>query len=260
MCRAMNRDAGSNIRDVLWHSGQFGKSNGNINNLRVMEIMPYNIEFTEFTTDITRIGHVGNKSNKGQIVARAHCPFCQSISVFRQIGDGNKTRVAGQMVAMHCEACGGIVSCNIDKSKIYPTPSVRGVEEELPSQINKYYEEGLRCLSANAPNGAATVFRKVIDATCLHYGVSEIENSDSFYNMIEKLAKEGVITESLRKTLLGVKDGGRDGAHVNNQDPTMEQAHNMKRMIDSVLTATVVADKKLGEFREDHPNQFADDS
>jgi hypothetical protein len=232
----------------------------NINNKQITTVMAPNIEFTRPAVDITRSSHVGHDNYRGEIVARTRCPFCQAVSAFRQIGNGNKSGTGVQMVAMHCEACGGIVSCNIDEPTIHPTPSVRGIEEELPSQINKYYEEGLRCLNANAPNGAATVFRKVIDAICIHYGVSEVEDSDSFYDMIGKLAEEGVITESLRQTLLGIKDGGRDGAHINDQDPSMEQAHNMKQMIDSVLTATVVADGKLGKFREDHPNQFADDS
>lgn len=222
--------------------------------------MSHEVRFTEKAFDIDNMSNVGNKSNNGAIVARSRCPFCDVESAFRQIGTGNKSGSVGQMVALHCDACGGIVSCNIDESKIYPEPSVRGIEGDLPDDISDYYQEGLRCLNADAPNGAATVFRKVIDATCIYYGVSGIEDNDSFYDMIEKLAEENIITESLRQTLLGVKDGGRDGAHINDQDPSMEQAYNLKQMIDSVLTASVIADERLKEFREDHPNQFTDDS
>lgn len=72
--------------------------------------------------------------------------------------------------------------------------------------------------------------------------------------MIQSLAEEDLITETLRQTLLGIKDAGNDGAHINGNDPSMEQIRNMKDMIDSVLTATVLADQKVAALREEHPN------
>lgn len=109
-------------------------------------------------------------------------------------------------------------------------------------------------MSANAPNGAAALFRKVIEAVSFEYGISGIEADDSIYDMIEGLADEGHITEDLRQSLLVVKDGGNDGAHLNDNDPDMESIRMLKGTVDSVLTATVVARHRAEVAREQHPN------
>lgn len=218
--------------------------------------MESEIVFRYDTGGIENRLHVGGRDRKDDIILRTKCPFCNVRAGFRQIDKGKESDEMGDMVALHCDSCMSIVSCNISNKTIYPQPSVSGLDNELPSNIKEYYDEALRCIEANAPNGAATVFRKVIDAVCIYYDVTNIDDDDSFYDMIEKLAEEGYITESLRQSLLGVKDGGRDGAHINDRDPTIEEAINMKQMIDSVLTATVVADQKLKQFRADHPNPY----
>jgi hypothetical protein len=211
------------------------------------------IRFTTSAVNIESTGNVGYKKLIGRTVANGRCPFCNYKSSFDQHSVGSHSGVEGQMVALKCNHCKSIISVNIDNNKIYPTPKVDGIND-LPEGINKYYQEGIRCLGANAPNGAATVFRKVIHAVCLYYNVSDVDSNDSFYGMIQTLADNDVITESLRQTLLGVKDAGNDGAHINENDPSIEQAKNMKEMIDAVLTATVVADEKVSDLREEHPN------
>ncbi|EMA41591.1 DUF4145 domain-containing protein [Halococcus hamelinensis] len=130
----------------------------------------------------------------------------------------------------------------------------------MPDFVNRYYQEALRCISAEAPSGAATLFRKTIHAIAIHYDIAEVDDNMSIYKMLQKLKDEGEINEKLRKSLNGVKDLGNDGAHINENEPDMEQAVRLKGMIDSVLSATVIADQQLEATREDHPNEYTDDS
>jgi nitrogen regulatory protein PII-like uncharacterized protein len=211
------------------------------------------IQFKYKSDNIHNADNVGYRDLSGKTVAISKCPFCEHKSAFNQIGIGSESLVEGHMVALLCNNCESIISCNIDENNIYPTPEPDSLDN-LPEPIEDYYNEGIRCLGANAPNGAATVFRKVIHAVCMYYDMSDVESNESFYDMIQILADEGVITETLRQSLLGVKDAGNDGAHINENDPSMEQARNMKDMIDAVLTATVVADQKVESLREEHPN------
>ena len=215
--------------------------------------MDKEIRFTYNTVSPGRSENVGNKNLIGETVANAKCPFCNHRSTFKQISVTTKSPMEGSMVGLSCNHCDGIISASIDQNTIYPSPNLEALDG-LPDKIDEYYNEGIRCLDANAPNGAATVFRKVIHAVCVYYDLSEPDDNDSFYDMIQTLADENIITESLRQSLLGVKDAGNDGAHINDNDPNIDQARNMKEMIDAVLTATVIADKKVDQLREEHPN------
>lgn len=218
-----------------------------------IELMNSEIRYTIRSDGIRNNNHVGGGKKNGSIVARGKCPFCEIEVAFRQIGKGLNTSNSGEMVALHCDNCKGIVSCQIQENKIFPSAPVSGLDN-LPDGIDSYYQEALRCISANAPNGAATVLRKVIHSVCLYYGVAEVDSNSTIYDMIQTLAEEDHITETLRQSLLGIKDAGNDGAHINENDPTLEQARNMKEIIDAVLTATVIADQKVETLREDHPN------
>jgi len=211
------------------------------------------IKFAYLTDSVELTDNIGYADLHGETVAKAKCPFCDAFSSFRQIGSSTETDHEYDMVALACNHCSSIISVNIDKSEFYPTPKEEKIGD-LPTGIEEYYEESLRCIGANAPNGAATVFRKVIHAVCEYYELTEVDSNGSFYDMIQRLAEEDIITETLRQSLLGVKDAGNDGAHLNENDPSLEQARNMKEMIDAVLTATVIADKKVDALREEHPN------
>lgn len=212
------------------------------------------LEFLKGTSDPgSRGSQIGFESNNGAVVARGDCPFCGAKSSFRQINTVMESELVGPMVPVSCDGCKSIITIETESELLHPSPQEQGLDD-LPNEIDQYYQEGLRCLSANAPNGAATVFRKVIHAVCLHYDVADVDDNSSVYSMITSLSEEGVITENLRKSLLGVKDAGNDGAHINDNDPSMEQARNLKDIIDAVLTATVQVDQRVSHLREDHPN------
>lgn len=212
-----------------------------------------NIEFRVRTRGLEHSDSAGNRNLNGELIASGKCPFCDVISGFRQKGSGSESSVHGDMVATVCDNCGSIVSLDISNRKVFPSPTVGGIED-LPNPIKDYYEEGLRCMGSNAPNGAAALFRKVIEAVCFEYEVSDIDENNTIYSMIESLAEEGHITEDLRESLLVVKDGGNDGVHLNENDPDDESIQHIKGTIDSVLTATVVARQRAEKAREEHPN------
>lgn len=215
--------------------------------------MTETIVFKYSTGKMDNNGQIGSSNLSGVTVAKAKCPYCNSASSFSQVGKGSRSVLDTRFVALECDHCQSIISAEIDNDEIHPTPEADKIEG-VPPEIDEYYSEGIRCIGANAPNGAATVFRKVIHAVCEYYDLTDVESDESFYSMINSLSEEGAITETLRESLLGVKDAGNDGAHLNANDPGIEQAREMKEIVDAVLTATVVADQKVSALREDHPN------
>lgn len=195
--------------------------------------------------------HIGSEYLQGSVVLRGTCSFCNDKATFRQVGVHETSRI-GPTIAVRCEGCNSVLGYSASEQKLYPAPQVPGIQG-LPDMIKTYYEEGLCCIAANSPNGAVTLFRKTIHALGIHYGIAKANDERDLYAIINEIAKQGHINEKLRKALLGVKDIGNDGAHINENEPTIEQAIALKRLIDAVLNSTVKADQDLEFVREKHP-------
>lgn len=215
--------------------------------------MTSKFEFTESINSRNTTQFVGSSKCNDDLVARGKCPYCHDVVAFRQKSNRVKSEVNGYMVPLRCDGCSSLVITSIKDKNIIPAPSEEGLDD-LPEDIDRYYSEGLRCIEANSPNGAAAVFRKTIESICTTYGVTDTDQNDDIYDMINKLAENGHITETHRKSLLALKDAGNDGAHLNDNDPTLEQVRNLREIIESVLTATIIAEQHLDTVRESHPN------
>lgn len=221
-----------------------------------------NVEITATTANLsTSSTTFGGESYTDKLVARGTCSYCQKEVGLRQVGSYESSEQLGYMVAVRCDNCHSIMAISLleGESTLHPAPDIQGLSD-IPKGIENYYQEALDCLSARAPNGAVTLFRKTIHAIAIHYGIADIDESMGIYEMVNELHDSGEINEKLRKSLLAVKDLGNDGAHINENEPDMEQAFAIKELIDAVLSATVIADQRMEYAREHHPNEFAEDS
>ncbi len=198
-------------------------------------------------------GDFNSPSAHDKIMLRGNCPFCSDKVTFRaRTYNVDPSKVLNsQMVGIQCEGCGSISSYNVNENKLYPAPMLESLKD-LPKEISNYYLEGVRCISADAPNGAVTLFRKVIHALGIHYKISEKEDNKILYDIIKELHTEGHIVEKIKDALLGIKDIGNDGAHINENEPSIDQAKTLKELIDVVLNSTVLCDTHLETVKKMH--------
>jgi hypothetical protein len=220
------------------------------------------VNITARTKNIGNSGYYGGHSLNGTLIANGECPFCNTTVGLRQLATFQDSSTIGAAVPVRCDNCHAVLTIGYNagdnEGTLYPSPTVEGVDD-APELVDKYYQEALNCLSADAPSGAATLFRKTIHAIAIHYEIAEVDDTMGIYDMVNRLKENGEINEKLRKSLNGVKDLGNDGAHINENEPDMEQAIVLKGMIDSVLLATVIADQRLETTRQSHPNEFAEE-
>ncbi len=196
--------------------------------------------------------NIGQPQAHKQVVLRARCPFCNDRVTFRQLEHSlTDSRIVGNSVALQCEGCHSICSYSLREKKFYPSAKIKGLEG-LPTEIEKYYKEALRCLEADSPNGAVTLFRKIIHALGINYGIAEKNDRKSFVAIVTALYLGEHIVEKLRDALLGIKDIGNDGAHINDNEPDMEQAKNIRKLVDTVLNSTILCDSSLEFLKEKH--------
>lgn len=211
----------------------------------------------EITEQINTTHYAGSADYMNKTIARGLCPFCEHRVSFSQIGLGSYGTSDYLMIPLQCDACNSISVVNTDGPKLFPAPKPEGVEE-LPEKISNYYDEARKCIQAGAPNGAATLFRKTIHAIAIHYDITDVDADMGIYDMIDELHEQGHINQKLREALLTVKDLGNDGAHINENEPDIEQAFAIKSLIDSTLKSTIKADENIELAREKHPNEYKD--
>lgn len=214
----------------------------------------------EFTTTATggEDGTIfaGNKEKNGKVVARGVCPHCGATVGLRQVHESTESEKLGDNFPAICGACQSFVVISADQKQLHPTPN-HGFSN-LPNPVASPYEEAVEAQFHELPNSASTMFRATIQAICVHYNVTDIGDKSNIYNMINKLAEEGYITENHRKGLNAVKDIGNDGAHINENEPDMEQVKILRDLVDSVLNATIVAEQYLEEARDMRPNNHTE--
>jgi len=197
--------------------------------------------------DLELLREINNHSAYNQVVLKGTCSFCGDKVTFRQRSyDGLKASdiVKSVMIPVQCEGCHSLLIYSNNEKKLYPTPMLPCLNE-LPEEINQYYTEGVKCISADSPNGAVTLFRKVIHALGIHYGIAKKNDSKNLYTIVKELHEKGHIVKKIKDALLGVKDIGNDGAHINENEPDLEQAIKLKQLIDVVLNSTVLCDKHI---------------
>jgi hypothetical protein len=181
-------------------------------------------------------------SYQGQNMTSGICPFCNQSSGFKING-----KKAGGTVPLKCDNCEKNVVWDYEKKIVLPVAKLNSLCG-LPTNINNYYQEAVNCIAALAPNGAATLFRKLIHQVGIHYGVAKINDNTPLMGIVEKLEIEGHINKKLVEALRRVKDLGNDGAHINENEPDMEQIYVIKNLMDSFLQATVLQDANIEKY------------
>jgi len=196
------------------------------------------MKYTITDADIYRNQSIHN----GRNMVSGLCPFCQQSSGFKING-----APSSNTVPIKCDNCGKNVIWDNQTCTILPSARENSLAG-LPEDINHYYQEALNCMTALAPNGAATLFRKLIHQVGIHYGVAKVNDDISLMGIVEKMETEGHINKKLVEALRRVKDLGNDGAHVNKNEPDMDQIIIVKNLIDSFLQATVLQDANIEEY------------
>jgi len=179
---------------------------------------------------------------QGHNMVSGICPFCGICSGFKI--NGQKT---GNTVPLKCDNCEKNIIWDFYESVVLPIAKLDSLSD-LPEDINHYYQEAINCIAALSPNGAATLFRKLIHQVGIYYGVAKINDDISLMGIVEKLEIEGHINKKLVEALKRIKDLGNDGAHVNKNEPDMDQIYLVKDLMDSFLQATVLQDLNIEKY------------
>jgi hypothetical protein len=118
----------------------------------------------------------------------------------------------------------------------WPTPGAGTLGSEISARVAASYEEGVRCLSANAPNGAVAMFRTALTYMVEDHGSAEAKAKGDLRDKIKHMVKDGGPLGALGDWATHVRLYGNAGAHPDKfGDVTSEEAHEVARMVHSMI-------------------------
>lgn len=121
----------------------------------------------------------------------------------------------------------------------WPPVAIAGISDAVPANIRACFVEGLRCLGAGAPRGAAVMFRRTLEAVVRDKGsqaaVAAMEQKNLF-NGLKVMAEEHTLTPDLAEWAKEIRLAGNVGGHFDPiDDVDLAEAEDLGRLLRSLL-------------------------
>ncbi len=171
------------------------------------------------------------------------CLGCkQGVAVIEEKTVGNKP-TGGEFIGGGTERWRGV--------SWWPPASGASVDASVPKRIRDIFGEGLRCFSAKAPNAAAVMFGRTLEAIVHDKGGEKaIKALDrNLATALDVMVVEGRLSQDLaewaKEVRLGRNAGGHDEPLDELDDVTPEEARNLSKFLDQLLINLYVMPARL---------------
>ncbi len=121
----------------------------------------------------------------------------------------------------------------------WPPLAISGITDAVPQPIRSCFEEGLRCLSAGAPRGAAVMFGRTLEAIVRDKGSPEAVTAMEKNNLatgLRVMADEHAITPDLAEWAKEIRLARNVGGHFDPMDDVdVAEAEDLSKLLRSLL-------------------------
>lgn len=181
------------------------------------------------------------------------CPYCQ---IHAQMNLRSRNKDSTEIFGIYaCENCNRInfkaEEWHIKGSNIihgetlhqYPSSS-EVVDESVPEDVAKMFQQGVRCVNNNAPDGAMTCFRKCLQKIC---NQKNADSSKDLWEQIDDVLQGRVVALSTE-----IRKWGNIGAHPDEiiDEPTIEQARQVQEFTDIVFQDEYIIPAKIEKSKK----------
>ena len=210
------------------------------------------------------------------------CPRCGRVAHFSSSGaadvtfrkdgtyttspDGSYERLSTQRVAiLECNACGDRIVVVEDQlvggqrggrggaitwEGIYwwPTPGAGSFGSEVPTRVADAYAEGVRCLSAAAPNGAVAMFRTAMTWMVEDRGSPEAKAKSDLKDKVKQMVADGGLTTTVGGWVDHVRLYGNAGVHPDLfGDVNLDEAKDVAGLVETLIDLLYVTPAKIAQ-------------
>jgi hypothetical protein len=200
------------------------------------------------------------------------CPWCRRISSFSNRsqyplnpkGYPSQGAITLQRVTvLQCQGCqkgvaviedmyvgetrhGGSGQASYHGFHWWPTPGDAPLDPVVPSNVADSYREAMRCLGAQAPNGAVAMFRTALTWIVENKGSLNAQAKSDLKDKIKATVADGGFTSALGDWADHVRLYGNAGAHPDKfGDVTLEEAEDVGRLTYSLIEALYILPENI---------------
>jgi Domain of unknown function (DUF4145) len=201
------------------------------------------------------------------------CPRCGRVANFTLVGRASvrfkkgvvaMTRTGGREPVSDQEAailqCHGCADCTVVIEEQcaagwqgihwWPVPGAGAFDPAVPAPVAAAYDEGIRCLSAGAPNGAAALLRNALTLIVSDKGTDTAKGKRDLSDKIKQMIKDGGPLGALGDWAEHVNLYGNAGAHPEVYgNVTAEEAKEVALLTRSMIELLYEAPAKFAKRR-----------
>lgn len=114
----------------------------------------------------------------------------------------------------------------------WPIPGSGSLGEDVPTAVAQAYDEGMRCLSAGAPNGAVAMFRTAMTYIVEDKGSPAAKAKGDLKEKVKQMVTDGTVLPSLGAWLDHVRLYGNAGVHPDLfGDVSLDEAKDVSKLV-----------------------------
>jgi hypothetical protein len=130
----------------------------------------------------------------------------------------------------------------------WPTPGAQSLGPEVPTTVAGAYDEGARCLSAGAPNGAVAMFRSAMAWIVSDKGSAEAKAKGDLKDKVKQMVADGGLTGTIGEWVDHIRLYGNAGAHPDIfGGVTLDEAKDVARLTETLIELLYITPAKIAQ-------------
>lgn len=164
-----------------------------------------------------------------------------------------------RVAALQCQGCRKgtvVVEVKPQDSALY-SPERRGVHwwpvagavidmSDLPPNLSSAFQEGVRCVSVEAPHAAVAMFRNALAQIVQDKGSEAARNKGTLNDAVKQMVDDRTLHDGFKDWADHVRKVGNAGAHQETWDTIpLEQAQELQELVSHLIESLYVQPAKL---------------
>lgn len=169
-----------------------------------------------------------------------------------------------QVVVLQCQGCDGNVAVFEVRRRSaipgreydpptpvhwYPTPGAAGtLDKSIPEAVAAAYDEGLRCLSVDAPHAAVVMLRSSLALMVKDQGsdAAKAKLDKRLDDAVKQMVADGYLNKSLAEWVDHVRVIGNAGAHPESWEPvSVDDAKDLQQLVFQMFQVVYVVPARI---------------
>lgn len=132
----------------------------------------------------------------------------------------------------------------------WPVPGSAVDMSDVPSNIANFYQEGVRCVSVEAPHAAVAMFRNALALIVQDKGSDAAKRKGSLADAIKKMVEEKTLADWFDEWATHIREVGNAGAHPEAfEEVALDQAQDLEGLTLALIESLYLHPAKLQRMK-----------